>query len=437
MKLALNDINYVIPQGEMSTLYAAAKDAYEKEYLKLQAEELEDAKMQIEDGFIDDISEYDEGNHLAPYDEEANKEEILAKANDYYRASHNLPKSIVVDCEGDKRDLNKEVTDNMVKAHISAVYGVEALGSRYYRYATKADEVKYKAYLDFNAMAKSESYGKFLETVNSIKKYSVTNLMHIYSQKRNASIVNGHEAWKKFGRGVVKGATRIEIFQPLLKSFETEKEIRDFGTDKNWSATYIDSLVDKLNKSRSGRITELLSYKPTGIFDISDTYLFDENKDPLKEIVDKPKHFADGYTEENLEPFKKVLKDYGINNIPNNLDAEEIYALIGDCADRVLSREPEKIVGIDNLTKYKGARHDIEVAVATGLIAAEVGIDTQSSSFEIAKALDSNELKYEDKQKVFTTMFERGYSFAKDFEKNFNKALGKEVDKNIDIDAER
>jgi len=432
-KYAINNITYVVPEDELKEILPLAKIYYKEEYLAFQKEELEDAQMQLEDGFIDDISEYDEGEHLAEYDENNCMDDIMAKANDMFRAKHDLPKSIIIESDAKINDYTKESMKAIANAHTKTLYGVEVEDIRQYRYATAKDQMNYKAYKDFCDMRKDASYGKFLDLCGNLnKKYSLTNLMRIFSQKKDATILNTYNAWQNYGRGVVGGAKRIEIYQPIILTFTNEKEIEDKAKASGWKKSYVDALVEKLQKSPDGKITELDGFHPVGVFDIGDTYVKDKEKDKYGKALEKMKGTTGNLTDEIKGALASVCSEYGLSKVIKDMSVTDAYEYISECADKALSLNPENIVGISTLTVYKGDRHQIEVAVAAGLIAGNIGIESKASSFEIANAFDSKELMYSDKLSVFNEMFERGYAFSKEFNEKLERQLDKTKEKQND-----
>lgn len=63
----------------------------------------------------------------------------------------------------------------------------------------------------------SEQYKRFLEFVSRAPRYSFYNVMMIFSQRPDASVVMGYKKWQEFGRHVMRGEHGIDILAPLIR----------------------------------------------------------------------------------------------------------------------------------------------------------------------------------------------------------------------------
>ena len=74
----------------------------------------------------------------------------------------------------------------------------------------------------------SGEYAQYLKTMSRFHNYSLNNIMLIYMQKPNATMVAGFGKWKdQFGRHVNKGEKGIKIIAPVLYNKKVEREKRD------------------------------------------------------------------------------------------------------------------------------------------------------------------------------------------------------------------
>jgi hypothetical protein len=61
----------------------------------------------------------------------------------------------------------------------------------------------------------SDKYRQYLSTMSRFHRYSVNNIMLIYMQKPDATLVAGFNKWRdQFGRNVMKGEKSIKIIAP-------------------------------------------------------------------------------------------------------------------------------------------------------------------------------------------------------------------------------
>ena len=106
---------------------------------------------------------------------------------------------------------------------------------------------------------KSGEYAKFLKFSKNFHKYSFNNIILIFLQMEDATQVAGFKTWQKMGRKLKKGAKGIQIIYPIKRKYTTKIEGQN-------------SLLDIENEKQEEKIIEYLTYRPTYVFDISQTF---------------------------------------------------------------------------------------------------------------------------------------------------------------------
>ena len=76
------------------------------------------------------------------------------------------------------------------------------------------------------ALRTGEDWQRWLTTASRFHTYSFTNVLLIQSQRPDATLVAGYEAWKAFGRHVVKGEKGIAILAPIIRRPEKTDDAR-------------------------------------------------------------------------------------------------------------------------------------------------------------------------------------------------------------------
>ncbi|QNR70548.1 hypothetical protein IAQ67_29255 (plasmid) [Paenibacillus peoriae] len=107
----------------------------------------------------------------------------------------------------------------------------------------------------------NNEFQRYLEVASKFPKYSLNNVVMIYAQKPEATMVQGYNAWKEMGRQVQKGETAVKIFAPTFKKVEMTK---------------IDPVTQRPQLDATGKeITEkkemLTGFKAVNVFDVSQT----------------------------------------------------------------------------------------------------------------------------------------------------------------------
>ncbi len=423
MKFSLKGVKYEMPAGEFDKYYVRACDEHRMEYMRLQKEELDDARMQIADGFISSIEEYDEGDHLEPYDIEAHRADIDALAYEMYRCEKELPKNIVVEVQSQSSDLSREAILTIANAHTQAMYGESVKDMSLYRRASVKDIANYNVYKSFMNLRHSKDFHSFLTFTNNISgTYSFNNRMLIYGQKANATFVKGYHAWReKFNRGVSKGATRIEITSPVIKEFKSAEDVRKYEAKYSLTSAEKKRLLAEIEKN--GSATLLSYYVPNYVYDITDTYALDPENDKYKELTEGKKVFTGDNLKEVYDLVLKTAEKYAVKMSVREYDgkADCVYDNVHALVDSVLKTCPDEVVGIKTMDILHGEEHNLETLIAVGIVCSHLGIEADKAiNYGITKSLDSIEFLRKDKQKIFENTFQRGFLMASDFTKEFD-----------------
>lgn len=149
----------------------------------------------------------------------------------------------------------------------------------YYRKTNDSEEKMNKIQKEVDeAIQRIFSNGEFqryLEVVSKFPKYSLNNVMMILSQKPNASMVQGYNAWKELGRQVQKGEKAVKIFAPMFKKVTK--------IDPKTKEPILDSNGKEVKQE------QLTGFRLVSVFDVSQTKgkelfnLRDLIRDDLKE----------------------------------------------------------------------------------------------------------------------------------------------------------
>jgi hypothetical protein len=69
----------------------------------------------------------------------------------------------------------------------------------------------------------SEEFKRYLSFTRSFRKYSPNNIMLIFLQRPDATMVAGYRKWQEHGRQVKKGEKAIKVLAPVLRKVEDEE----------------------------------------------------------------------------------------------------------------------------------------------------------------------------------------------------------------------
>lgn len=111
----------------------------------------------------------------------------------------------------------------------------------------------------------SGEYAQYLKTMARFHNYSLNNILLIFAQKPDATMVAGFSKWKdQFGRHVNRGEKGIKIIAPVLYNKKVEREKRDPLSQM--------IMVDDSGNPIMEEITiRVPRFKVTSVFDVSQT----------------------------------------------------------------------------------------------------------------------------------------------------------------------
>lgn len=104
----------------------------------------------------------------------------------------------------------------------------------------------------------SGEYAKFLKFSKNFHNYSFNNMILIFLQMNNATQVAGFKTWQKMGRKVKPGSKGIQIIYPIKRKYTTKIEGQN-------------NIIDNAEKKTEEKTVEYFTYRPTYVFDISQT----------------------------------------------------------------------------------------------------------------------------------------------------------------------
>ena len=239
----------------------------------------------------------------------------------------------------------------------------------------------------------SDRYADYLKTMSRFHNYSLNNIMLIYMQKPNATMVAGFGKWKdQFGRHVNKGEKGIKIISPVLYNKKVEREKRDPQTQM--------LVVDEKGEPIMEEITiRIPRFKVTSVFDVSQTegkplptlihdlYGNVENYDVFMEAIRRSspapmdivplsqEEHGDGYYSLNE---KHIYLRAGMSQV------QTVSAAIHEMAHAMLHSkemlEAEKLEAPDAKPKSK-AQKEIEAESVSYACCQYYGIETKDNSF--------------------------------------------------------
>ena len=139
---------------------------------------------------------------------------------------------------------------------------------------------------------KGDALLKYLATISKFHNYSMRNLLLIWQQNEDATMVAGFRAWQKLGRMVKKGEKGIGIFAPM----PFKKKDQDSNASQG--------------KSKTDEETQMMGFRVVHVFDISQT-----EGDPLPERAT-----VTGDVGDKLERLKQVVTGNGIELVFESID---------------------------------------------------------------------------------------------------------------------
>lgn len=238
----------------------------------------------------------------------------------------------------------------------------------------------------------SDEYASYLKFMSSFHNYSFNNSLLIYYQSKKlgftASMVKGFQTWKKDGRFVKKGAKALQIFAPVPTHYKKEVENED-GTKEEKEVEY-------------------LSFKPTYVFDISQTEGA-EVPHITNELLEKVDNFESliklliqlSPCEVKFENIQEA-DAYGYYDSVNNYiavkngigETQAVKTLIHEISHAVMHNR--KIQGLENITKED---REIQAESVAYIISSYLGLETSDYSFGYVASYVGNKEKIENFQK--------------------------------------
>ncbi|WP_068505885.1 ArdC family protein [Paenibacillus kribbensis] len=128
-------------------------------------------------------------------------------------------------------------------------------------YEKKMAQVQKQVDQAIQRVFQSNEFQRYLEVAAKFPKYSMNNIVMIYSQNPDATMVQGYKAWKELDRQVQAGEKAIKIFAPTFRKVEMTK---------------IDPVTQRPQLDAQGKeITEkkemLTGFTAVNVFDVSQT----------------------------------------------------------------------------------------------------------------------------------------------------------------------
>ena len=296
----------------------------------------------------------------------------------------------------------------------------------YFEYIKEENEkLEAKITEGLSNMLDSDKYREYLDFCSKMPLRSLNNQILIFLQKPEATLCLGYNQWvKKFERHVQKGAKAIKIFAPCMRKISSEdalnRLLRNPFYEGTLSMNTIESMREKLSRGES--VSILSGFKPTNVFDVSDT----EGKDLPEVNICK-------YLEGDVDNFQSILGTLeNIAKIPVEFKSEEedsvlkrgakgyyspltdsiviksgmseiqtISTLIHEIAHSIMHSKDMKAEGIHDSEAVKGIK-ELQAESVSYMVCQRLGIETEEKTFGyIASWIDKG-----DKDKTIETMKE-------------------------------
>lgn len=111
----------------------------------------------------------------------------------------------------------------------------------------------------------SQKYKDYLTTMSKFHSYSYNNIMLIFQQRPDASLIAGYNAWKtEHGRQVKRGSKAIKILAPAPYKVKVSRDKLNPDTNKP-------VLDENGNPVKENAEVQRLAFKVVNVFDVSDT----------------------------------------------------------------------------------------------------------------------------------------------------------------------
>jgi len=212
-----------------------------------------------------------------------------------------------------------------------------------------------------------ENYKQYLDFMSKFHDYSVNNIILIYMQKPDASLVAGYRAWQtKFNRNVKKGEKGIQILAPIPHRFVIETEDAD--------GNKIEKEI-KYNTFRAVSVFDILQTEGEEVSTICKELTGDLEK--YDKLFEKIKKFSPVPIE-----FEELDKNGYFSDTENKIalrqgmsEKQTIKTLVHEVSHAILHKKDGEEEQADRKTKEVQAE-SIAYIVCNGL-----GIDTSDYSF--------------------------------------------------------
>lgn len=296
----------------------------------------------------------------------------------------------------------------------------------YFEYIKEENEkLEAKITEGLSNMLDSDKYREYLDFCSKMPLRSLNNQILIFLQKPEATLCLGYNQWvKKFERHVRKGAKAIKIFAPCMRNISSEDALNRLLTNPFYEGTLsintIESMREKLSRGES--VSILSGFKPTNVFDVSDTegkdfpevnickYLegdvdnFQSILGTLENIAKIPVEFK---SEEEDSVLKRGAKGYyspltdSIVIKSNMSEIQTISTLVHEIAHSIMHSKDMKTEGIHDSEAVKGIK-ELQAESVSYMVCQRLGIETEEKTFGyIASWIDKG-----DKDKTIETIKE-------------------------------
>lgn len=231
----------------------------------------------------------------------------------------------------------------------------------------------------------SQKYKDYLATMSKFHNYSYNNILLIFCQRPDATLIAGYNAWKtEHGRQVLKGSKAIKILAPAPYKIKVSRDKMDPDTNKP-------VLDQNGNPVKENVEIQKPAFKVVNVFDISDTAgkelpaigvyelsgdveKYDEFFETLKRVCPVPIEFA------NIKSGAKGYFSNADNKIVINKgmhQVQSIKTIIHEIAHQRLHSK-------DNPDIEKGKTRnskEVEAESVAYTVCQHYGIDTSDYSF--------------------------------------------------------
>lgn len=261
---------------------------------------------------------------------------------------------------------------------------------------------KVTARMEEGILKAKEDLRKYMEFLSKFHRYSIGNILLIYAQYPEATLVKGYKSWQELGRTVKKGERGIQILAPILKKKQEENPEEQEKILTGYRTTYVFDIsqtegaalpIPSVREGRNGHIEGYEDLK-NAVIHISPCPIFFEDIPEIKKVS--------GYFNRREN---KIVIDRNLSQ------KETILVLFHEMAHATLHRE---------IGKTRNEKETEAEAVAY-LISRHFHIEASASSFIYIARHTNSELE-EFKNAIETiknTANQLIESLEKSMEKNF------------------